>query len=133
MPIPDSVILAALDKIGPYPGKVAKAVGMSYDTLYHRIMRHPELKEIWDMARVERVDLAEGIVDKSLKAGDLKTAMFVLRTLGRDRGYVTGSEITGQNGDPVRIAIGPDLTNLTEEQYHDILARLAEAAKAILG
>ena len=55
-------------------------------------------------ARESVVDSAERCVKDRIADGDLGAAQFMLRTIGRKRGYAERTEITGADGGPVEYA-----------------------------
>ena len=55
-------------------------------------------------AREAVVDSAERCVKDRIADGDLGAAQFMLRTIGRKRGYAERTEITGADGGPVEYA-----------------------------
>jgi hypothetical protein len=59
--------------------------------------------------REEVLDLAEGKLVAAVEAGDMTSVYFLLRTLGRKRGYSERAEVVGSGGDPIQVIIeGPD-------------------------
>lgn len=56
-------------------------------TVHRYLQRYPTLRLVREEALGELLDLAEAKLVELVKAGDLRAITFVLRTLGRDRGY----------------------------------------------
>lgn len=80
----------------------ARQIGCSVFTLRDRIKADPsKWQPIIDELRSELVDAAEGNIHTSVKGGDVGVSMWVLRTIGKHRGYVERQEVTGANGGPV--------------------------------
>lgn len=90
-----SEIAEAIKKYRGVVSRIHPALGMSHDTFYKLLKKHPSLKEALDEARethtLELVDGAENALVKALSQDDmsiaLKAAMYVLNNKGRDRGY----------------------------------------------
>lgn len=76
----------------------AKVLGISSQAIYERMGNHPELKAIVDDARGYLVDLAESTLETNIKNGDTSAAIWVTKTLGRNRGYAERLEVTGKDG-----------------------------------
>ena len=81
----------------------AKELGITARAIYDRMNNHPQLKEIVEDARGELVDLAESALKKKVLEGDTAAAIFVSKTLGKERGYTERQEITGANGAPIPV------------------------------
>ncbi len=65
----------------------AEILGCHRNTIYNYLKDHPELKDIVEECRETLVDEAEQILLKKVREEDIRCVMFVLRTLGRHRGY----------------------------------------------
>ncbi len=57
------------------------------NTIYNYLEDYPELKDFVEECRETLVDEAEQVLLKKVKEEDIRCVMFVLRTLGRHRGY----------------------------------------------
>ena len=83
----------------------ATRLGISRVSLRERLdKRKAHYDAIIAEAREGVVDLAERCVKDRIDAGDLGAAQFMLRTIGRRRGYAERTEITGADGGPVEYA-----------------------------
>jgi hypothetical protein len=80
-------------------------MGCSYNTLKHYVDNSPKLQRIIAHYRSRRVDKAELKLEQAIDRGEPWAISLTLRTIGRERGYVERSEVTGANGDPQRIVI----------------------------
>ncbi len=69
----------------------AEILGCHRNTIYNYLEDDPELKDLLEECRETLVDEAEKILLKKVKEGDIRCVMFVLRTLGRHRGYSSHS------------------------------------------
>lgn len=81
----------------------AKRVPCSQTTIYERARRVQSVQRVIDECRAELVDYAELALRKAILAGEPWAVGLVLKTLGKDRGYVERQEITGGEGGPVVI------------------------------
>lgn len=57
------------------------------------IQEHPELLAVWNDYRQAMVDKAESVVKKAIDSGDIETARWTLKYLGRSRGYIERAEV----------------------------------------
>lgn len=71
----------------------ARRLKVSRTAVYKATKRHPTLKTVLDDARAEVLDLAESRLFEAVNAGNLTAVIYLLSTLGKDRGYVTRQEI----------------------------------------
>ena len=71
---------------------VAEAMGVSRSAVYGMADRHPTVKQALEDARANMIDDAESMLHKLIMNGDRGAITFLLRTLGKDRGYVERSE-----------------------------------------
>lgn len=88
-------------------GPTADTLGVHRDTLYKRVSESPTLQQARVTAIETVKDMAEGNVYRGIQNGDQKDTHFFLRTMGRDRGYVTSSEVSGPDGGEIKIVISP--------------------------
>ncbi len=65
----------------------AEMLGCHRNTIYNYLEDHTELKDVLEESRETIVDEAEKVLLKKVKEEDIRCVMFVLRTLGRHRGY----------------------------------------------
>ncbi len=70
----------------------AKKLGCTSGTVINYMHRYPTIKEVVDERRGERVDIGEAQLDKAVLAGEAWAVQFLLKTQGKDRGYVEKSE-----------------------------------------
>ena len=71
----------------------ARRLGCSRTAIHKACKRHPTVQKALDEARDEILDLAESRLFEAVNAGSLPAVMFMLSTIGRDRGYVTRQEV----------------------------------------
>jgi hypothetical protein len=68
-----------------------------------RIDSDADLKVAADELLQEILDKAEDNIFGAVAKGDVNQSQFVLKTLGKDRGYATRQESTGKDGGPVTL------------------------------
>lgn len=101
----------------------AEALGVNRSTLWEFMEKHPELKEVVKEIEEGTLDLAETVISKSIKDGNVKTAQWYAERKGKDRGYSTRVETTGANGEPIkhteirRTIVDPAPGNKPKEAY----------------
>jgi hypothetical protein len=72
----------------------AKILGCTTQTILNYSARYASVREARDMARAGLIDLAELRLMEAVNAGSLPAVFFVLKTLGRGRGYTEHGAIT---------------------------------------
>ncbi|HJZ57162.1 MAG TPA: hypothetical protein VKE74_19485 [Gemmataceae bacterium] len=84
-----------LDAIPRFRGNlaaVARSFGVTRTAVWKFVQRYPELQEVAHDARETRLDNAESSLDRAILAGEPWAIQMVLKTLGKDRGYVERTE-----------------------------------------
>lgn len=99
-----------LDAIRSSQGLIAGAarkLGVPRRTLQDWIKKRPELQaEVADQ-REGLLDRLEGVAfNRALEESDGEMTRYLLRTVGRTRGYGDRTEITGADGAPIEVDIG---------------------------
>lgn len=83
----------------------AKKLGCDPSTIYNYIEKYPALKQVRKDARNEMLDALElKAYDRAMK-GDTTMTIFLLKTQGKDRGYIERSELTGKDGEQLATPI----------------------------
>jgi hypothetical protein len=110
--------------------KIATLLGRTRNSVKSTIWFNPVLKEIFDEVREGILDHVEENVFMSAVEGDGANQRFLLQTIGKNRGYATRVEQTGENGGPIRSEVTAkiDASKLSPEQ-RDALRELLAAAK----
>lgn len=85
--------------------EAARRLGCSRITIYEHVNNNPSLKLVLAEAREALVDAAETAIDKLIKEGNVAAIIFTLKTQGKRRGWIERQEITGADGDPLKIEI----------------------------
>jgi hypothetical protein len=106
--VPTKAITDALRETNGLISLAAKKVPCSITTIRQRARDVKEVRQVIDDCRSELVDYGEMALRGRVLAGEPWAVSLVLKTLGRDRGYVERIEqqVTGAEGGPLVIAIG---------------------------
>ena len=83
----------------------AKKLGCSDDTIYNYAKRYKAVGDALRQQRGQFVDMAELKLWNAVNEGEAWAVQFALRTLGKERGYVERSEVTGKDGEAFVIEI----------------------------
>lgn len=97
-PVPTEKIIAALRETNGLVSLAAKRVPCSHSTIHTRRKHVKAVQDVIDECRSELVDYGELALRKAIIAGEPWAVGFVLKTLGKIRGYVERQEITGAEG-----------------------------------
>lgn len=89
----------------------AKRLNCSRNTVYKYIDEYETCKQAMQDARAGFLDLAELTLYNKVKSGDITATIFALKTLGKERGYTERQELTGANGDNLKVMITYDSDN----------------------
>lgn len=85
--------------------QAARILGCGVRTVQRYLKRFPDLHEIRDDVVSTMLDEAEGGLGEAVRKGDPWAIRFVLRTLGKNRGYTYREELTGADGAPLPGAV----------------------------
>ena len=89
---------------------ISERIGCQRSTVYSWLDKELELKLQLDSEREMIVDLAENKLVENLKNGETSSIHFVLKTLGKKRGYVEKQEIEHTDG------LKEKIRNMTPEE-----------------
>jgi hypothetical protein len=106
-------VIEALKASAGIQAAAARRLGCDRNTIANYIKRYATVRQALEEARDTTIDLAESKLIEKVQAGEWPAIAFTLKTVGRHRGYVERSEVTGQDGEPLPIAIiniDPDKT-----------------------
>ena|SRR5215510_1033187 len=98
-------MIAALTETRGMVFLAAKRLGCSHDTVERYCQRYPSVQAAKEAQRGELVDVAELKLWQSVQNGEAWGISLVLKTLGKERGYVERVEQTGKDGGPLEIRI----------------------------
>ena len=106
--IPTDRIIQALRETNGLVSLAAKRVPCSITTINVRRKRVQAVEQVIQECRGELVDLGELALRKAVLAGEPWAVGLVLKTLGKDRGYVERQETSGPDGGPIGLAFDLD-------------------------
>ena len=91
------IIIKAIEKAGGLIKPTARALNVSRKSVYNWIEKDPELQEAKRQAEESMLDMAEGALYTNVQEGREASIFFLLKTKGKERGYVEREEkkITG--------------------------------------
>ena len=93
-PILDAQLVAAtLQELEGNISAVARRFNVARNSVIDLIERHPSLQQVLRDAREGMLDAAENSLLKAARSGEAWAVCFVLKTLGRARGYIERHEI----------------------------------------
>lgn len=105
----------------------AAILGCVRFTLYTYIKDDEDLQQILKDARQSICDNAETSLSRAVLSGEPWATCFTLKTIGKDRGYVERSEVTGADGGPIQ----HEIRALTDEQLQNQIAALQRELDAL--
>jgi hypothetical protein len=125
-------IAEAIRSCGGMLKHTAAKLHVHRNTLYRRLRREPELRDIVVEERENFIDDAESVLKEKLKEGNLDAAKFVLTQLGAGRGYrgAPGANVlTAEEEEAMDQRTQPvDLKRLTNEELEVLETLLRKAA-----
>jgi hypothetical protein len=84
--------------------KICQEIGMARSMYTYWIDSNPHFKQAIDECREYMVELAEEVMRKSVEKENASSAQFILKTLGRKKGYSESLDITS-NGQTILPAV----------------------------
>ena len=84
---------------------IAKKVGCDWYTAKKYITEYATIKRAYDAEKETVKDVVESSLITKAKDGESWAVKYYLSTQAKDRGYVERQEITGKDGDDVRVKI----------------------------
>lgn len=110
-------VLAAIEKGFTRTG-AAKVLGVSRQTVVRYGRRWKAVNDLLDQKKRELVDYGQMSLRTAVLNGDPWAVQFVLKTLGKDEGYVERQEVTGRDGTPL-IPIKEIIIKLPNEEQSE--------------
>lgn len=98
-----SQFIAAIDGSGGFITTIAKRVGCDRGTVYNAMSNYPTVKQAILDEKDGLKDMAENELLRQIKDGNTTATIFFLKTQAKDRGYIERQEITGKDGDALRV------------------------------
>lgn len=84
---------------------IARKLGCDRAYVYRLQDKWPKLAQVIRDERESFKDFTESQLGKQIKEGNITAIIFFLKTQGKDRGYTERTEITGADGDGLRVVI----------------------------
>jgi len=97
---------------------IAKKMGMSWHATMARIEKTPSAMALYLSEREAIIDLAESRVVKSIAEGNTQDARYILSTIGKKRGYTERHEVTGKDGEAVKVETMQAPAKMTLEEWN---------------
>lgn len=91
--------IAAIPKSGGIISTIAKRVGCDWNTAKKWCTEKPTVRQAYEAECESLLDMAEGVILKSIQGGDSADAKWYLTKKGKHRGYTDRTEITGAEGE----------------------------------
>jgi hypothetical protein len=95
-------IIQALKDTNGLVSLAAKRLSCSPQTIYNRAKQVQSVQAAIDESREELVDYAELALRSAVIGKEPWAVQFVLKTIGKHRGYIERQELTGAGGGPVK-------------------------------
>jgi len=111
--IPLPIVLAELERCRGGVYLAAKNLKVSHVTMFNYLRDYPEAQAVVDAARGQVLDVAELGLAAAVQKGQPWAITFMLKTIGRNRGYNEKLEL--ENTKPVEV-VTMSLTEWTERQ-----------------
>jgi hypothetical protein len=83
----------------------AEMLGTNRETLRSYLKAFPDIEKMVEDGTERLLDKAESNVKSAIDRGDLYTSQWYLSRKGKGRGYCERSEITGKDGEPVKLVV----------------------------
>lgn len=80
-------------------------LGCSDETVNNYEKRYVRVRQVIEHHRNRRLDVAESKLDTAVENGEAWAVMFMLRTVGKSRGYVERQEVSGPDGTALIVEI----------------------------
>lgn len=96
-------IIEGLNSMNGMVYLAARKIGCNPQTIYNRMKTNTAIREACDNARGELIDISEQKLRAAVLNGEPWAVAMVLKTLGKNRGYVERQEVTGADGKPMNI------------------------------
>ncbi len=96
-------IIEAIKDSGGIMSTIARRLGVTWHTADTWVKQYDETKQALQDEREAILDLAESTLFRNIKDGNSQDAKWLLSTMGKNRGYSERHEITGADGEPVKV------------------------------
>lgn len=96
-------VVAALRNHRGLVTQAAKELGIGVRTVYDYVQRYASVREVVQEMKESRLDYTEGKLYDLIDKGEPAAIFFHLKTQGKHRGWVERQELTGADGESIRI------------------------------
>ncbi len=96
-------VIEAIKGSGAIMSTIARRLEVSWHTAYKWTHKWDATKQALQDEEERTIDLAESTLLKSIESGDIQAAKWYLSTKGKKRGYSERTEITGAEGEPIKV------------------------------
>lgn len=94
-------VINAIQGSGGIISTIAKRLDVSWYTAKRYIDKWEECQRAYEDEQETILDMAEGTLLSSIKAGDVQSSKWLLSTKGKRRGFTERVETTGADGKPL--------------------------------
>lgn len=105
MRLSNQQIIDALRDVNGMVYLAARKLGCAPNTIYNRMAKSATIKQACEDSRGELVDISEQKLRAAVLNGEPWAIALVLKTLGKQRGYVERAEYAGVKDEPIEIKI----------------------------
>lgn len=106
--ISEQEYLKAIDDARGNISAIARSYGLSRGTVYSAINNSDILKKALDEARNSKIDILEDVAYNEAVNGNTALLIFLLKTQGKDRGYIERQEIAHDGDLNIHVRFGDD-------------------------
>lgn len=96
-------VIEATKGSGGFVTVIAKRLNCTTATVYKKMKKHESVRAAIEEERVLQLDEAESALRAQIRKGNVTAIIFFLKTIGKKRGYVERTEVTGAEGQSVQI------------------------------
>ena len=101
-------IIEAVQAVNGMIYLAARKLGCTPQTIYNRMEKNAQIREAVEMSRGEMIDIAEQKLRMAVSNGEPWSIGLVLKTIGKNRGYVERQEVTGADGGKIVVRLVDD-------------------------
>jgi len=118
-------IIKALGETQGLLTMAARKAGVSYTTVKRYATEFQSVREAVQEAKESMLDFAEGKLYSKIKDGDNACIIFYLKTQGKARGFIERQEVSGRDGEAIKIE--QTIRHITQEELHPAIEALVKA------
>lgn len=97
------LVIEALKQMNGQVYLAAKQLGCSHTAVYEYINKFPDIKELKEYYDEETTDIAVMKHREAILKSEPWAIQLQLKTKGKKRGYVERTELTGSEGEPIKM------------------------------